>query len=175
MPIKQRLFNVITIGGILAGTISTLIGIILQFSILTVIETAAVFMILLLVLYRANKHNKFESAALMVCVWVNLILFPLIYFSNGGMHSGMPMWFVLGVVFDFMLLDGKRFCFALFSGFVAVVSCAVVSYYNPDFVIHMEEKDIYIDILQSFLIVSVIIGILIRFQLNLYREKSEEL
>mgnify|MGYP007025184943 CR=1 FL=1 len=127
MPIEQRLFNVITIGGIFAGTVSTLIGIILQFSILSMIETTTVFLILLYLLYRANKNNKFDKAALMVCVGVNLILFPMIYFANGGMHSGMPLWFVLGVVFDFMLLEGKRFYIALFGGFLAVVLCAADS------------------------------------------------
>ena len=58
MPIEQRLFNVITIGGIFAGTVSTLIGIILQFSILSMIETTTVFLILLYLLYSSNKKNK---------------------------------------------------------------------------------------------------------------------
>ncbi|MDE7212060.1 MAG: hypothetical protein K2O03_11575, partial [Lachnospiraceae bacterium] len=176
MPIKQRLFNVIVLGGILAGTVSTLLGIILQFSILSVIETAAVFLILLYLFYRANKNEKFDTVALMICVGVNLILFPMIYFANGGMHSGMPLWFVLGVVFDFMLLEGKQFYAALFAGFVAVVACTVVSYYNPGLVIWIEgELDFYLDVIQSFLIVSVIIGVLIRFQLNVYKNKSAEL
>ncbi len=176
MPIKQQLFNVIVLGGILAGTVSTLLGIILQFSILSVIETAAVFLILLYLFYRANKNKKFDTAALMICVGVNLILFPMIYFANGGMHSGMPLWFVLGVVFDFMLLEGKQFYVALVAGFVAVVACTVVSYYNPGLVIWIEgELDFYLDVIQSFLIVSVIIGVLIRFQLNVYKKKSVEL
>ena len=176
MPIEQRLFNVITIGGIFAGTVSTLIGIILQFSILSVIETTTVFLILLYLLYRANKNNKFDKAALMVCVGVNLILFPMIYFANGGMHSGMPLWFVLGVVFDFMLLEGKRFYIALFGGFLAVVLCALGSYFHPEYVLTIEtELGVYLDIIQSIIIVSVIIGALIRFQLSLYKKKSEEL
>ncbi|MDE7326664.1 MAG: response regulator [Lachnospiraceae bacterium] len=176
LPIGQRLFNVITIGGIFAGTVSTLIGIILQFSILSVIETAAVFLILLYLLYRANKNKKYDQAALMVCVGVNLILFPMIYFANGGMHSGMPLWFVLGVVFDFMLLEGKRFYIALAGSIVAVVVCALGSYYNPEFVLAIDsESGLYLDILQSFLIVSVIIGALVRYQLNVYKKKSEEL
>lgn len=176
MPIEQRLFNVITIGGIFAGTVSTLIGIILQFSILSVIETTTVFLILLYLLYRANKNNKFDKAALMVCVGVNLILFPMIYFANGGMHSGMPLWFVLGVVFDFMLLEGKRFYIALFGGFLAVVLCALGSYFHPEYVLSIEtELGVYLDIIQSIIIVSVIIGALIRFQLSVYKKKSEEL
>lgn len=176
MPIEQRLFNVITIGGIFAGTVSTLIGIILQFSILSVIETATVFLILLYLLYRANKNNSFDKAALMVCVGVNLILFPMIYFANGGMHSGMPLWFVLGVVFDFMLLEGKRFYIALFGGFLAVVLCALGSYFHPEYVLSIEtELGVYLDIIQSIIIVSVIIGALIRFQLSVYKKKSEEL
>ena len=176
MPIEQRLFNVITIGRIFAGTVSTLIGIILQFSILSVIETTTVFLILLYLLYRANKNNKFDKAALMVCVGVNLILFPMIYFANGGMHSGMPLWFVLGVVFDFMLLEGKRFYIALFGGFLAVVLCALGSYFHPEYVLTIEtELGVYLDIIQSIIIVSVIIGALIRFQLSVYKKKSEEL
>ena len=176
MPIEQRLFNVITIGVIFAGTVSTLIGIILQFSILSVIETTTVFLILLYLLYRANKNNKFDKAALMVCVGVNLILFPMIYFANGGMHSGMPLWFVLGVVFDFMLLEGKRFYIALFGGFLAVVLCALGSYFHPEYVLTIEtELGVYLDIIQSIIIVSVIIGALIRFQLSVYKKKSEEL
>ncbi len=176
MPIEQRLFNVITIGGIFAGTVSTLIGIILQFSILSMIETTTVFLILLYLLYRANKNNKFDKAALMVCVGVNLILFPMIYFANGGMHSGMPLWFVLGVVFDFMLLEGKRFYIALFGGFLAVVLCALGSYFHPEYVLTIEtELGVYLDIIQSIIIVSVIIGALIRFQLSVYKKKSEEL
>lgn len=176
MPIKQRLFNVITLGGILAGGASTLLGIILRFSIISVVETTVVFFILLYLFYRANKYGKFDSVAMMICIGVNLILFPLIYFSNGGIHGGMPLWFVLGVVFNFMLLEGRRFYLVLLAGFIAVIACAFGSYYNPDFVIHIEsESGVYLDILQSFLIVSVIIGVLIRFQLDVYKKKSEQL
>ena len=176
MPIKQRLFNVITLGGILAGGASTLLGIILGFSIISVVETTVVFLILLYLFYRANKYGKFDSVAVMICIGINLILFPLIYFSNGGMHGGMPLWFVLGVVFNFMLLEGRRFYLVLFGGFAAVIACAIGSYYNPDFVIHIEsESGLYLDILQSFLIVSIIIGVLIRFQLDVYKKKSEQL
>ena len=176
MPIKQRLFNVITLGGILAGGASTLLGIILGFSIISVVETTVVFLILLYLFYRANKYGKFDSVAMMICIGINLILFPLIYFSNGGMHGGMPLWFVLGVVFNFMLLEGRRFYLVLFGGFAAVIACAIGSYYNPDFVIHIEsESGLYLDILQSFLIVSIIIGVLIRFQLDVYKKKSEQL
>ena len=173
MPIKQRLFNVITLGGILAGGASTLLGIILGFSIISVVETTVVFLILLYLFYRANKYGKFDSVAMMICIGINLILFPLIYFSNGGMHGGMPLWFVLGVVFNFMLLEGRRFYLVLFGGFAAVIACAIGSYYNPDFVIHIEsESGLYLDILQSFLIVSIIIGVLIRFQLDVYTGKK---
>ena len=83
---------------------------------------------------------------------------------------------MLGVVFDFMLLEGKRFYIALFGGFLAVVLCALGSYFHPEYVLTIEtELGVYLDIIQSIIIVSVIIGALIRFQLSVYKKKSEEL
>lgn len=175
MPIKKRLFNVIIIGGMCAGVLSTVVSIVMQFSIIATVETAVLFLIMLCLFRCANKYDQFEIVALLLCACVNSVLFPMLYFSNGGMQSGMPLWLVLGVVFNFMLLEGKRFYIALFSGFLAILVCAVLSYYIPEMVIPMDsEADIYFDILQSYVIVSLIIGVLIRFQLKVYKEKSTQ-
>ena len=36
-------------------------------------------------------------------------MLPVLYFTGGGLYSGMSSWFIFGMVYCFLLYKGKRF------------------------------------------------------------------
>ena len=54
-----------------------------------------------------------KLAAWLLVIGTNVILFPFVFFLSGGMDGGTPLWFVLGLVYIFLLFQGKAFWLAL--------------------------------------------------------------
>jgi len=133
--------------------------------------------------YLANKRKKLNVAAGILIVFGSYILFPMIYFNGGAVRSGMPLYFALGMVFCFILVDGAAFYILLALQLAVYIGCFVISYNHPELVTPLgSERDMYIDICQSLIIVGAIIGIINRLETNLYekvmremREKNEAL
>lgn len=59
-------------------------------------------------LYMADDRRKIKKAVRLLVFTSNLILFPLIFIMSGGVDSGTPVWFVLGLSYVFLLFDGRE-------------------------------------------------------------------
>ena len=176
MDMQLLLFNIITIGGIIGGTISFAACLIMKMPFIQEVVTLAALAVLGICIYLANAKNMVKQCAIAIVFVITLIAFPVIFFTSGGAYSGMGFWFGLGMIFSFLLIDGV-FCYVMLAvQIVVVLACYIVSYKVPSMVISLaDEKSIYIDMLQSLVIFSVVIGSIVRFQNAVYKRKLEEI
>lgn len=176
LTMRLVLFNIVTVGGILGGTIGFIVTLALD---INIIQTAAILMALLVLytsFYLANWKNKIELATTNIISAVTLILFPVMFFSGGGIYSGMGYWFALGILFNFILLDGRRFYILLAFQLLAIIFCYSFAYVMPESVISLRnEAAVIIDILQSLFILALVIGVIIKFQNNIYERSLEKI
>ncbi|MCR5249290.1 MAG: response regulator [Lachnospiraceae bacterium] len=181
LAIRQRLLNLILSVALIGGGIS-MIATLLMGSLSSTLTVAGILVVVLLSLYLSVFKNKVNLAGGLVVGMSNIVIFPLMYFTSGGMYSGMPIWFVMGLIFTWLTMKGAP-CFIMYGiNLVAMLGCIIFGTLHPDWFLEMPEGYMMSDILQSIVIVSCIIGIIFKYQTHVYEmqqqrtlEKEEQL
>jgi signal transduction histidine kinase/ActR/RegA family two-component response regulator len=165
MPLEGRLFNATTLmclGGAIFGFSSTALQ---ASSTISVVSVALLVMLLLALFIVCNWRRSYRLGTLILVVSVCFVAFPFIFFSSGGIHSGMLGYFILGVVTIAILLDGKRHIVVLLLYLVICVVCYTLGYLYPGLVTPIaSEFLVYIDISTSLLGASVLISLVLKYQ-----------
>ena len=169
LPTDLVLFNIITIVGFVGGIITIPVNIINGMSMILTAVIAISIIIDGVCIYMANYKNRLKNSTIAVCFVVGIGLFPVMFFVTGGINSGMVCWFSMGIIFIFMLLDGMDFWFLLLTDVAIIIGCYVVSYYHPEYVVPLENREsVFFDVIQSMMISAFAIGLIIKFQRNVY-------
>lgn len=173
-PTQLTLFNIIipagTIGGIFSIFISlTDAALFIQFG---VCITGMIFLGILF--YLANWKKKVQLASILSITIMGDIIFPIMFFFGGGIDSGMSSWFFLAIIFAFLVLERGPF-FAVFSIQVIVIFlCYGIAYRYPELVRPFSSEKIRtIDVVQSLLLSSIVIGCIIKFQNRINKHAVE--
>lgn len=173
MPIKQKLFNVIMLGAIVAAFFSFIVTLVSQAGVMSALFILAGDFAMIIVFELTNCSNHMQLGPVIMCI-ISCIFFPVIYFVGGGIESGMIHWFVLGILFSFLLLDGKVFAYVVFMQYVVYMGTILVSFEHPELVYHfISEKTKFIDVVQCASIVSLAIGFIMKYQTKLYRREKD--
>lgn len=167
--LHTSLFNIITVCGMAGGIISLFVTLIIGLegieSLIIVITEAFLF----LSFYLANVKKKIDAAAAIISVTVTLFLFPWLFFAGGGVNSGMPFWFVLGIVFEFLLARGAARVFFIMIDIAVYTSCFLVDYFLPDCVTQIKTAGgVYLDKWQSMVLLALMVGLILCFQNKVY-------
>ncbi len=174
--LKKVLFNIVTVGGIVGGAFGILISMFIGLPKVQIVAIAAALVILVLGLYLANWKDQVNLSAFLIVAVITLVLFPVMFFTGGGLYGGMGYWFVIGILFNCLLVDGALFYILLVLQIAMTVLCYIVAYLCPDHIILLESTgDVFVDTVQSLLVISLVIGIIVRFQNKVYKEKLKEL
>ena len=174
LVIQHRLINLILstalIGGILSCFITIAIG-----GMTSALAIAVILMFVIISLYLSAFKMKMIAAALLITGMTNIFIFPWMYFKSGGMYGGMPIWFVLGLVFTWLTLKGKP-CYIMYVlNLAAMISCIIIGQYHPEYFIEMPEDYMLEDIIQTIIVVSLIIGVILKYQTYVYEKQKLKL
>jgi len=169
LPMDLVLFNIITIVGLIGGIVTIPFNIANGMSPFLTAVIVVSLVIDVVCIYMANYKNRLKNSSIAVCFVVGIGLFPIMFFVTGGINSGMVCWFSLGIIFIFMLLEGMDFVFMLLTDLAIIIGVYVISYYHPEYVIDLEDqRAVFLDVIQSLIASSVAIGLIIKFQKNIY-------
>lgn len=178
LDIRHKLQNILLticlIGCILSAGISFAANMGLAGNLVSLIGLLVIMLAFYLSVIRRNK----EIAAYLITVVVNLMLFPLMFMLNGGVFSGMPLWFMLGLVFPWVTMDGAK-CYVIFAlDLTAVLICLAVQFFFPDFVV-MPDGDLtsmaVLDVAQVMITVPIMIGLTIKYQSAVFNRQQRKM
>ena len=178
LPIQQLSFNWITTAGIASGSFSAIVTVLMGLPGVTIFISLALVAALSICFYIANYHGMLKQATYYVCILVVMIAFPEMYLFVGGVHSGMPIWFVMGILLTCLLLRGKELY--IFVGLELLVDTVVLafSYFGIlEAPLLLDEASLYLDVWQSIVITGICMGTVMRFQISAYEKelkKNEE-
>ncbi|MDR3289483.1 MAG: response regulator [Peptococcaceae bacterium] len=165
IPADARLFNVVLmfcLVGSLAGWLSTLLQ---ASSSISVLSTSLLPVTIFLFLFWINKSRRYKLGGLLMCFLLCDIVFPFIFFSSGGIRSGMLAYLLLGIVLLSVLLHGKGYVLMLSLYLLISTGCFWMAYEHPQWVTPIaSEFLICIDIATSFIFSSLLISLVIRYQ-----------
>ena len=122
-----------------------------------------------------GKTGNYRIGGFIGSILLCNIIFPIIFFTSGGIQSGILVYYVLGGIVLFLLLGEKIVdCVIMTIVFLVVNSgCIYASYRFPELVIPIQsEFMIYMDIIVGFIISVALVQIALWHQNSLY--KSEQ-
>jgi signal transduction histidine kinase/DNA-binding response OmpR family regulator/large-conductance mechanosensitive channel len=174
IPLDARILNMVCSFGLLAAFSATIARIIERVPLITLFSMIGIFFSVMLLMLVSNRFRIYR-----VGIWITLIalgdfFFPLVFFTNGGVESGMAAYFTLSMVIIFLLSRGLSCVLILSSHVVIVVVCYIVSFTRPELVVHMNTFQLYVDNIQSFLVAGFFIGFVIKFQNRLYIHEKKK-
>ncbi len=155
--------SIIGMGRVFLGTDAAVLRVLVLMAALS----AAAFVI-------AVKYKKPKLASWINVLAANMILFPLLFFMSGGMQSGTPIWFVLGLVYIFLLFEGKELLIAFFVSLLSFLGAFTLAYAYPSLLTPAPNRWFgYTDSYITLVFVSIFIGFLLKSQVRTYdREKK---
>ena len=174
LDIHRRLINLILsaafVGGFASFAATVAIG---GFASAAVI--AVILCVVILSLYLSVVKGKTIAAALLITGMSNLVIFPYMYFKSGGLYGGMPIWFVLGLVFTWLTLEGK-ICYIMYIlNLLTMTGSIILGKFHPEFFSEMPAGYMICDIIQTIVVVSCIIGIIFKYQTHVYEKQRIKL
>lgn len=178
LPIQQLIFNWIAAAGIAASMIAGLFIAVVRRTPAAAVIALLIAGVLILCVYAANYHNMLQKAAYCVCFLVIIVALPGLYLLVGGVHSGMPIWFGMGIVITFLLISGRAL-FAFLAMELASYSAVMWYSYQKGMEAGNTACDLicYLGIWQVIFVSGICIGIVVKLQVSAYErelEKNEE-
>jgi signal transduction histidine kinase len=176
LDFRARLFHILAVAGILISLVTGVGGIFINAGLANLLLSllamllASGFLCYSLV---SGKHQRCYMIAI-ICIFFGL--FPFLFFSAGGYHSGMPSFFIFAVLFTIFMLEGIRMVIMTVLELAFYTTLCVFAYYNPDKVnFFITEADFLSDILLGFLAVSTALGVTMSMHFRLYKQRQTEL
>jgi signal transduction histidine kinase/CheY-like chemotaxis protein len=175
LPMEGRVLNLVLVFGIFACILSTIARIIEGVSLFAIFAVVGIILVVILVFYVCNKFRLYRLGILAALITVCDILFPVIFFTNGGADSGMAGYFVLTIVLIFLLTRGKK-CMAMLVSHIAIVlACYLIQKFKPVLVIPFtSDFQKYVDHIQTILISGLFIGLVVKYQTRIYEEEKNK-
>jgi signal transduction histidine kinase len=121
-----------------------------------------------------NVYRVYGFITYMTVVILDFVLFPLALFANGGLVTGMPAFFAMGLALIAMLISGRRCGVLIALNVLWVVACYLVVYHYPNLVLMPSSPSLgLIDSIGSFIMVGLFIGAVIKVQERLYTRERQ--
>ena len=175
LPLEHKIFNLVLLFGIVAEIVALIARIIEKVSLQAIIAVAVMIMVTAVAFLLCTRLRLYKWAIPVALVFVCNILFPVIFFTNGGAYSGVASFFVLCIILNFFLLRGKLLVVMIFVQIAVVVSCFVTGKYNPGLIIPFETDFArYLDIIHAIMIAGFLSGFLVKFQIRIYEKEKEK-
>lgn len=109
LPMRTRFVHLCTLGGTVGAflaTVSPLISGVYSMAGIIVCLFTIVFFFGLFVMTQTT-HN-YDAVIIVGVCGLNFVIYPLLYFTMGGIHGGMVLYFIMGIVFSLLLLNFKQ-------------------------------------------------------------------
>ncbi|MCR5418624.1 MAG: GGDEF domain-containing protein [Lachnospiraceae bacterium] len=180
--LEEKIFNLILDMGFIVVLLSAVVTCFENLSIfaaLTSVVGALLFLITLLVNYYLRKR---QLARLMLCYLANCFMLPVVFFTCGGINSGMPLYMIGGLFIIVPTLKGRSRIICMGISTLVHVATIIVSYFymegnilgydpafNPLAKLSLESR--ILDMVVSVVLVSIFICITSGLILSAYQRE----
>ena len=157
VPLEKR----ITFAMVICAMIGELIGAFESYMIglpliAWMLPLIAFFVILILSIWGLKTKNTKLFAFVAISV-TSMILFPLMFFANAGLHGGMIYYLMISFVCTALALRGKPRIFLYFALLIEYTGLFFLYRFYPQLFIDMAHEEAFVDQLCSMIISSVIL------------------
>ena len=173
VDLKDRSFILFSIAVLGALIVAVPAGMYMGEPIEATVSTGAGALFFIIFVTFAFKKKIIDKARIIICMILVFVFLPSMFFTNGGVYGGTPVWLLLGTIYIVMILDGKmRIVMAILNA-VVMIACWVVGYYYPQYIVAYNRMGNYFDSIMALLIVGTVVYVILLFQNKLYQRENE--
>ena len=171
--IKDRSFILFSTAVLFSLILAVPSGLIMGEPPIATISTAVSLVFFTIYLVFSFKTHRLERAKIVISIILVFIFLPGMFFTNGGVYGGTPVWLLLGTIYISLILEGtiKRTMLVLEA--IVLCICWVGGYFFPELVTTYSNYGNYVDTISALFIVSGILYALISFQIGLFNREEE--
>ena len=176
LSIRHKLVNVILGSALLVQIPGLIVTIVVDTDFWGVVVQLVMAGIIGAVLYMTNRFPDSQIPPILISSVGNLIGFPIMFFLCGGSRTGIVIWMLFGAVFTWLLVDTK-WCIAIsIVNFLLINGCFHIEKVYPQYVSFLETRnDEIFDTCVAFIFVTVIFGIIFKYQTYSYEKQARVL
>lgn len=173
LELQERLFRLFVLIGLIGLAAGIVVSAISGKNKINVISLCIAFVIFSGIAWLSIHYHKIHTGAVIIAAIIIYFLLPFNFVTAGGIYGGAPLWFLLGVVYVCLVVEGKMKYIFLMSGFVIFVACYYVAYCYPSLIYQHTLEMVYADSLMALIIVAALTCGMILFQNVIYRSENE--
>jgi signal transduction histidine kinase len=169
-------FNIVCGCGALALFVSAIGHVIERSNYLLMITKIIMVVGAAVMFFICNRFKLHKQSRVVAIIAYCDILFPLIFFTNGGKTGGFAAYFVLALVLIVLLSKGAMFYVFMSTYLAIMIGCYCVDYFYPDLILPLDAFpfQMYADHIISVIVAGVFIGLVIRGLSSLFtREQAK--
>ena len=140
LPLKAQVFHLLAIAGIVAGFVCTAASLILSDLLLNPVLSFASAVLAFVLLWFAEKYNRYHFCSWSAIITVFGFIFPLLYFTCGGYKTGAPIGFFIAFTFTAMLLEHYERIVALAGEYALYVALILLDFTRPELAVAAPPK-----------------------------------
>ncbi len=173
---RVRLFNVLAMGGTVISLAMALVGIGTGAGLWNIAVNFISAGLSYILLCYSRRTGRYQLCYLITIVAIFMVLFPIMFFTAGGYHSGMPSFFVFAVAFTILMLEGKRAIVMSVLEVLLYFAICIIAFLHPELVKAWDtEQDLLADVIVGFVSVSAVLGTMLYLHFKLYNEQQKKL
>ena len=174
MDLRVKIFNVLAMAGVVNCVLMVALGLTIGSSSANLFFNLGTGILSAGLLIYSAKSGRYQFCYTVTIGVIFLVLFPFLFFTAGGLYSGMPSFFIFAVVFTAYMLDGKQMIFMTLLELLLYVSICIYAYMYPSSV-HAFDSELAIvtDIIIGFVIVSLALGVTMYAQFRMYQRQQK--
>ena len=157
VPLEKRVTYAMVVCAMLGEIFGFIESYLLGLPFIAVILPLLSFILLFFLSLWGLKTKKTQIFAFIAISVSSLVLFPMMFFANAGLHGGMPYYFLVAIVCTALALKGKT-RIILFS-IILLEYCGIFAVYRyyPQVFIPMTHEKAFVDQVSSMVISSLIL------------------
>ena len=179
IPLKKKLYYIICIAGVITSLLATIVSCIAGLSIYSILVSIIALIVILGLFIYTVKSDKYTIAVKIVISFCNLIIFPLLFITSGGVDGGSVFYFILGIIAAVLLIEGIQRIILVTIFLSNYTILIVMAYHNSDLVIKFANERLgMIDLATSFVIVTVFLSFIVSVVVSQYNtayQKTQKL
>lgn len=172
LAFKEKINRIIMLLVFISSLLGTLL-VLLGANYRVLYELIAIAVVTGISIYMTISQGNSRMASWLLAISTNGIFFPVLFLTSGGTQSGMPVWFILGLVYIYLLFEGRNFVIAMTFSVLSFLATYFVAYYHPEFIPDSTRFYTFSDSFIALVCVSLFIGILLRIQSKTYEQEKQ--
>lgn len=176
LDFRVRLFNVLAMAGMTIGIMMSVSGVFTNAGFGNILVNLIAATLAFCLLYYSYKSGKYQQCYMFTTIIIFLIFFPVLFFTSGGYHGGMPSFFVFAVLFTVFMLEGKKMIVMAVIEMLVYIGICLAAYVYPQSVHFFKtEQELLTDIIIGFFSVSLVLGVTLYIHFRMYNKQQREL